>query len=349
MTKAVGIQPCGGCTDRQRKLNRWLPSRKAVVDCLILIPGKLEQQWMPARGTKMAELLEGRGMSSHVQPLHHVNLEGVDELVELRRPRLLINHAMLLNPAHVAHLLDRFADLTVITVNHSSWSDLVRVSRWLRHQAVYIDQAQRHPRAWYAAVDERRWLEKLTLRHCIWLPNPIVIPPELPASQLHDPPTVGLSCRFDMVKNIPNTLLGVKLADGFKSLLSFATDAREQVDSLAAVMRLDYDVQDWLPWQEHIERVGRDIDIGLQVSFTESMNYVALEMMLLGKPVVGSKAIRYLPPSWQASADDPDDIARRLTFVRNNYEAQAIRARPLALAYADNNNTQFMVQIEKVI
>jgi len=27
LTKAVGIKPCGGCKDRQKKLNEWFPYR----------------------------------------------------------------------------------------------------------------------------------------------------------------------------------------------------------------------------------------------------------------------------------------------------------------------------------
>jgi len=34
----------------------------------------LEQQWLPARGTKMTDRLAEQGISSHVQPLHHADL-----------------------------------------------------------------------------------------------------------------------------------------------------------------------------------------------------------------------------------------------------------------------------------
>ena len=72
------------------------------------------------------------------------------------------------------------------------------------------------------------------------------------------------------------------------------------------------------------------------------MNYVALEHMLLHKPVVGSGAVRYLPGHWKAEADCPDSITAVVKHLRDNYDVEAAMARSVAVEFAERNNEQFV-------
>jgi len=65
----------------------------------------------------------------------------------------------------------------------------------------------------------------------------------------------------------------------------------------------------WLSWPKLL-RLTSHMHIILQPSFTESFNCVAAEAVRMGVPVVGTEAIDWLPPRWQAKADDALDVAR---------------------------------------
>jgi len=65
----------------------------------------------------------------------------------------------------------------------------------------------------------------------------------------------------------------------------------------------------WLPWPA-FRRLLRTIDLVFQVSYTETFNVVAADAIAEGVPVVASDAIDWVPPWWQAKADEPLDVAR---------------------------------------
>jgi hypothetical protein len=68
---------------------------------------------------------------------------------------------------------------------------------------------------------------------------------------------------------------------------------------------------DWLPREEFLALV-RTMDVGLQVSFTESFSIVSADFVGQGIPVVASPAVRWLPYVAQASPIDGKDIANKL-------------------------------------
>jgi len=66
---------------------------------------------------------------------------------------------------------------------------------------------------------------------------------------------------------------------------------------------------DWLRWPAFRSRL-RAVDLVFQVSYTETFNVVAADAIAEGVPVVASEAIDWVPPWWQAKADEPLDVAR---------------------------------------
>jgi hypothetical protein len=90
----------------------------------------------------------------------------------------------------------------------------------------------------------------------------------------------------------------------------------------------------WLPWPEFRQYL-RGMDLGLQVSYTESFNNVAADFIAEGIPVVISDAIDWAPRGWQAKADDPLDVARVAEYLLRS--PIAIRDGQRALReYVDN-------------
>jgi hypothetical protein len=70
----------------------------------------------------------------------------------------------------------------------------------------------------------------------------------------------------------------------------------------------------WLPWPKLL-RLSEHMHLVLQPSYSESFNCVAAEAIRMGVPVVGSEAIDWLPPRFQAKADDVGDIARVAEYL----------------------------------
>lgn len=64
-------------------------------------------------------------------------------------------------------------------------------------------------------------------------------------------------------------------------------------------------------WMDHCDflEVIKDIDIGLQVSYSETFNIVAADMVAMGVPVVVSNEIEWVNPLFYADPNDSDHIA----------------------------------------
>jgi len=69
----------------------------------------------------------------------------------------------------------------------------------------------------------------------------------------------------------------------------------------------------WCSWGE-FRQACAFMDIGFQVSMTETFNITTADAVAEGVPVVVGEAIDWCPPHWRASIDDPECIAR----VANN-------------------------------
>lgn len=73
---------------------------------------------------------------------------------------------------------------------------------------------------------------------------------------------------------------------------------------------------EWLPHHEFLNLV-KTMDMGMQVSFTETFNIVAADFVAMGKPVLVSKEIDWLPSVYKTNPTDPDDIKKGIGRVLN--------------------------------
>jgi len=70
-------------------------------------------------------------------------------------------------------------------------------------------------------------------------------------------------------------------------------------------------------WSNHEDflNVVRQMDVGLQVSYTETFNIVAADFVSRHVPLVGSNEIEWLHPWYQADPNNVADIAKKLSFA----------------------------------
>ena len=71
---------------------------------------------------------------------------------------------------------------------------------------------------------------------------------------------------------------------------------------------------EWLNWPEFIELVST-MDLGLQVSMSETFDIVAADFVHVNVPIVGSKEIEWLSESYQADCTDIKDILSHLEYA----------------------------------
>ena len=105
----------------------------------------------------------------------------------------------------------------------------------------------------------------------------------------------------------------------------------------------------WMPHRKYKDFIARNVDVGLQVSYTESFNYVALDHLSLGIPVIGSDAIRYLPRKWQAKCDSIPDIAAKMESVIEGYTEASDEALRRADKVIKRNNRAFVETIRRLM
>jgi hypothetical protein len=67
--------------------------------------------------------------------------------------------------------------------------------------------------------------------------------------------------------------------------------------------------ENWETWDKFIELV-KQMDLLIQVSYTESFNMITADGISVGVPSVVSPVIRWAPNSWKADADDALDVSK---------------------------------------
>ena len=244
----------------------------------------------------------------------------------------------------------------------------VRVAVYWTSTAAQSEMGREMDRLTKVMEDPRvtyRWFAQQSLakavgRHlpgCAWLPNVVSA---LPSSGLPTPPRrsprpprqpveIGLFCSPHEYhrKNVLTSLLAVA---------SLASPYRLHLNGLSA----DAHYRGWLKrlgihWVDHGWMTRADylntiagLDIGLQVSFTESFNYVAADHILSGVPVVVSEMVavmRELPASVRRpfvvlTPDEPGAIATMISTLTGRTAQTGTRIAAVGRALTANQRTR---------
>lgn len=104
-------------------------------------------------------------------------------------------------------------------------------------------------------------------------------------------------------------------------------------------------------WEDYPMWIGLMTDVTLQPTMTESFGLVALEHMLVGRPCIGTRALRYLPEEW--TVNDPDDVrgfANALDHLLTHpLDESAIRAREIAEEVATDSEGRFAAMADRIM
>lgn len=349
ITRAVGIKPCGGCKSRQKLLNALLPNKKSKRDLLVLVPAGASSSFTDTRGELIGEMLTPSGITTHVVPIQRADVDQLQQLLDVVKPRVVINQAMIVGPEQVVQLVAGRPKTKWLTINHSSFADMVRVRNWLKHHCAFLELARDDARMFYGHVDDRKLINRFNVSRALYVPN-VVRVPDAPAGPFHiddTQPRLSIVSRFDPSKNITNQLIAASMIPGCVVELCTHNDARDVLEPFARSLGVTVNWSTFRDWPQYMQWIRDHVDIGLQCSFTESMNYVALEHQMSGVPVVTGHAVRYTTEYATAIADDPRDIARVVRDHIDNYEQRAASALVASRRFATRNNTEFVDVMQK--
>lgn len=281
-----------------------------LVDVLILLNRGVDQSWQAMRGGEPVSRLQSLGISSSWTEgdndlAHHLG-SGV---------KVIINRAFAIDAVKTRSLAIEYPQTRFVAVCHSSQSYLMHGGgNSLQKQNEFISLAIELPNCYYATVDERNYPGLLHER-CIYLPN-VVSLPSMADRRRNDVPVICLASRADEIKNTPQQIIALHLLrqQGYQFRVAMVSNRETALTAMAHQWRLPIDI---IPWMKHDQwmKFLAGVDVGLQCSFSESFNYVALEHLSCGVPVVGSSAIRYLPNEWRADPERPEDVADKLALM----------------------------------
>lgn len=272
-------------------------------------------------------------------------LATIASAIDLYRPRLVVNRSFCVGWDVTERLSQEYPATNWLTVNHSSQAHLLTHAHWLRAQSEFLRLAMDRPNCYLGTPDERVQLRESTgCERVIWLPNVVQLPEYTVTRNRPAVPTVTLVGRRDLVKNFPTQILACGIVAKRRPirLLIITRGSGEDFRQLSEQCGVPCEVMEWEDQPSYLRLIGQRSDVGLQASFSESFNYVAIDHLGLGIPVVGSPAIRYLPRVWQASPDDAAAIAESLHGVLDRPASSVgLLARRTAEAVAARNNAEF--------
>ena len=328
----------------------YLDHNNRNIDLLYIMNHETNPKWV-SKKDNMITLFNNEIKCEFIET--YKDISNVIYTIETKKPLLVINNALLIDVYTMEILTKQYPTVKFLSMNHSSQADLSKVTFWIACQNQHISCMLKYPNYYYGVPDERNIIKQI-LEHerLVTLLNPVLIEDRYIYKELPPKPTLSLICRWDALKNIQNQILACCLVNKIRPirlLYCLHGSSIDLIKDIHRILPLEYCIIPWGDYANYITIIQKEVDIGLQVSFTESFNYVTIEHMACSKPVVGSSAIRFLPEKWQANADDFSDIARIILEILDDYENNTKLAYSIAKSTSINNNRHFIETIKGLL
>ena len=287
-----------------------------------------------------------------------VDNNGIDKVVTLHKPTHVVIEALWVVPS-------KFVELTILHPNikwiirlHSEMPFLANEGialDWLGDYAAFpnIIIAVNAPRI----LDEVRfylgykmgWDSEMRNKRVIYLPN---FYPQDYKHKNYDivGEYINIGC-FGAVRPLKNHIMqaiaAIKFADAIGKKLNFHINSGRVEQKGDAVVRnlvalfsqlSDHGHQlishEWTPREEFLELCAT-MDIGMQVSFSETFNIVGADLISQGVPIVGSKEIPWMNTWSCASPTETEEIYKVLLLTHQSPQLNASKNQELLTEYTN--------------
>jgi len=226
-------------------------------------------------------------------------------------------------------IVEHFPLIQFAIVSHSNVGFLQADPSGIHLLRDYIELALKHDNLTIGGNSKRfcDWVSEAYDTYAVLLPNMYPIHKDIIGSLIrhfkhHDRDVIKIGS-FGAIRPLKNQLTAcasaIIIAKRLKKRVEFHLSAgREEGGGnivLNAIQQMSRDVPNfelvldgWAPWLE-FRKVVADMDLLIHPSYTESFNMVSADGISQNVPVVGSTAIHWLPPDWQADSDDAVGMA----------------------------------------
>ncbi len=219
---------------------------------------------------------------------------------------------------------------------HPNVEWIVRIhskSSFLASEGIAMDWINRYfdkgVRVAFNNIDTRELFASTFSRDFLYLPNAYPVSDEEYYHKITDSHVVNIGCfgALRLLKNhLQQAMSAIIFADRIGKKLLFHLNEDDTEDAENPVYKNLESLFDrgkhalvthrWSPHDEFIE-VVRQMDLGLQVSFSESYNIVAADFASNGVPIIVSRDIEWMP-SWYQADPNVESIVDRLMFAWSN-------------------------------
>jgi hypothetical protein len=199
------------------------------------------------------------------------------------------------------------------------------------------------------ALNNREFTEALSAAmdfKFTYLPNIITfIEPEEDYSE--EKPFMKIGC-FGALRLLKNqcfqAICAIQAADelGKKLYFHITPNTEEKDDPVLANLkelfkrgRHELVIHNWMPNGKFMALIKK-MDIGMQLSYTESFNIVASDFVNNNKLILVSEAIDWLPPRLRTSTTDYKEVVRKLVFLYRNRNSEFLKGMARAALFIHN-------------
>ena len=302
----------------------------------------------------VCQLLERVGYTAAVEEAIDNNC--IDRLVNTYRPRMVVIEALWVVPAKFDVLSRLHPHVTWFVRLHSEVPFLASEGMAMDWLSQY---AEMYPRVRIGANSKRAVddISKTLNVDVAYMPN-YYVTEKIYSTKQPSATTVDVGC-FGAVRPLKNHLAqataAIQYANRNNKLLRFHINGGRvegRGDSVLNNLRgLFQNNQHELvehPWYSHDEfkeMLRTTIDVGMQVSFTESYNIVAADMVDCGVPVVASDEIKFVNYPCLADPNDIDSMVDALTIALWADRIRLHRINNLMLAASNHAATKAWMRI----
>ena len=331
---------------------------------------KRREDFNPAQSTKLglstglynsasfvSNMLNEIGIESKIEVV--IDNNGIDRVVHQYKPTHVIIEALWVTPTKFIILSQLHPKVTWIIRLHSEMPFLSNEGMaldWLGDYAAFpnIIIAANAPRA-LAEVRfflgyKMKWNSETQNRRVIHLPN------FYPQNYLYkefnfEKEYIDIGC-FGAVRPLKNHMMqaiaAIKFADSIKKKLNFHINSdRVEMKGEPVIRNLeaifsqlsDYGHQltahDWTAREEFLE-ICASMDIGMQVSFSETFNIVGADLISVGVPIIGSEEIPWMNAWFCARATETEEIYRALLLTYQSPQLNVAKNQELLTIYTNN-------------
>ncbi len=246
----------------------------------------------------------------------------------LAPPTHVVVYAPWIPTDEVQSMAVEFSEVSFIVTSHSNFGFLAADPHAVKLMRETAELQLGHHNIYVGGNCEKftRAASQILGVNVVWIPNLMDLDEHLPTPRRHTPGDVLRLGLFGAARILKNGLTAAAAAVELASMMRVPVElhintGRDEGGTVYAIEELLDGVPNltlvndgWVDWPK-FQGLLQHMHLVLQPSFTESFNCVVAEAIKNGVPAVGSEAIEWLPPRWQANADDVGDVARVAEYL----------------------------------